>query len=105
MSDIPATFFSGPINKKRRRADLQAISAALGLPTDGKNETLADAIAAHIKQNEKVLSTDPRFQQLYKYGKGAASKTSSDVRKNSADKAAEDAVEQAKKIFPSCQCP
>ncbi|KAH9927555.1 hypothetical protein B0H21DRAFT_838358 [Amylocystis lapponica] len=89
---------SGPVNSKRRKADLVKIAEGLSLDSTGTIRELVPRINAHLQANQQ-LSTDPRFQQLFSYRSGEGSggqALSKETGKNSADKAADDMAEQHK---------
>ncbi|CAL1710819.1 unnamed protein product [Somion occarium] len=89
----------GPINNKRKKAHLQAITLALGIDDNGKVLELVDRINRHIKEHHAHLSIDPRFQKLFVYRPDTVSSTKADSKetgKTSADRTAEDLAEQQK---------
>jgi hypothetical protein len=99
MSEIPKApvpegpALKGPILKSRKKAELQDIADALGLDSSGKNESLATRIHAALDANKKAWAEIPRFSGLYTFKSAPKSKNP----KTSADKAAEDISEKAKK--------
>lgn len=91
-----ASSLVGPVNNKRKKADLVEIASALGLDPVGTVNELVGHIKKHLKGNEQ-LSTDPQFQGLYVYRPGAAGAAiPTKSTKNSADKSAEDVIEGEK---------
>ncbi|KAH9032703.1 hypothetical protein EDB85DRAFT_1820094, partial [Lactarius pseudohatsudake] len=56
--------FTGPLNKSRRKEDLEDIAIALALPESGKKDELVDRILSHFEKNP-VLKTEPRFEGLF----------------------------------------
>ncbi|KAI1782083.1 hypothetical protein LXA43DRAFT_1187918 [Ganoderma leucocontextum] len=86
----------GPINKSRKKAELEAIAGALEIRSDKKTSVvnLAKATNSHLEKNPN-LANEARFQGLFAYrsnntiGGRKASRTSG-------DKAAEDAAEAEK---------
>jgi hypothetical protein len=97
MSEIPKApvpegpALKGPILKSRKKAELQNIADALGLDSSGKNESLATHAA--LDANKKAWAEIPYFSGLYTFKSAPKSKNP----KTSADKAAEDVSEKAKK--------
>ena len=89
----------GPINKSRKKADLEVIAAALGVKCGDKRtsaERLAKSINTHLKENPS-LANEARFQGLFAYrpnNTGGGGK----VSRTSVDKAAEDAAEGEKPV-------
>jgi hypothetical protein len=100
MSEIPKApvpegpALKGPILKSRKKAELQDIADALGLDSSGKNESLATRIHDALDANKKAWAEIPRFSGLYTFKSAPKSKNP----KTSADKAAEDISEKAKKL-------
>ncbi|KAL7277985.1 hypothetical protein ACG7TL_007938 [Trametes sanguinea] len=101
-----ATVLEGPINRARKKADLLAIANALGIDLGSKATVngLVASISGHLRDHPE-LSTEPRFQRLYAYRSTALPSTASEghavakgVGKTSADRAREDAMEDAKKV-------
>ena len=56
--------FSGPLNKTRRKEDLEDIAAALALPDGGKKDDLLDRIIKHFDEHAD-LKTNSRFEGLF----------------------------------------
>ena len=83
----------GPLGMGRRRAELDAIAAALEISTSASNKkTLLKQIQTHLEQRPE-LASQPRFQGLFSYRPESKEKTA--PAKNSADRAAEDIAEDA----------
>ncbi|KAJ7685828.1 hypothetical protein B0H17DRAFT_1137313 [Mycena rosella] len=85
---------TGPVNKSRKKAELQDIAEALGLETSGVVDALQARIRPFLEANTATLSKVPRFAGLYSYK--ADRKPSKKTVKTSADKAVEDDFEKAK---------
>ncbi|KAJ7065099.1 hypothetical protein B0H15DRAFT_958560 [Mycena belliarum] len=98
MSEIIHTpslpLLKGPVNKSRKKADLQEIAQALGLDTSGLVGGLVGRIKAHLENNTATLGVDPRFVALYTYS--TAHQGSKRQDKTSADKSVEDNAEASK---------
>jgi hypothetical protein len=88
--------FQGPLSKSRK-ADLEAIADALQVSKEGTKPILVTRIQDHFKGHPE-LAADPLFQNLFVY-RSASSGSSGNAqgKKTSADKAAEDIVEENKK--------
>jgi hypothetical protein len=56
--------FAGPLNKTRRKEDLEDIAAALALPDGGKKDDLLDRIIKHFDEHAD-LKTNSRFEGLF----------------------------------------
>ncbi|KAI9436572.1 hypothetical protein H4582DRAFT_2058509 [Lactarius indigo] len=56
--------FAGPLNKSRRKEDLEDIAIALALPEGGKKDELIERITNHFEKHP-ALKTDPRFEGLF----------------------------------------
>ena len=56
--------FTGPLNKTRRKGDLEDIAAALALPVGGKKDDLLDKISKHFDKYPD-LKTSSRFEGLF----------------------------------------
>ena len=56
--------FAGPLNKTRRKEDLEDIAAALALPDGGKKDDLLDRIIKHFDEHAD-LKTNARFEGLF----------------------------------------
>lgn len=56
--------FTGPLNKSRRKEDLEDIAIALALPEGGKKDELVERIAGHFEKYP-ALKTDSRFEGLF----------------------------------------
>ncbi|KAJ7675231.1 hypothetical protein B0H17DRAFT_1207861 [Mycena rosella] len=85
---------TGPVNKSRKKAELQDIAEALGLETSGVVDALQARIRPFLEANTATLSKVPQFAGLYSYK--ADRKPSKKTVKTSADKAVEDDSEKAK---------
>ena len=86
--------FSGAISNMNK-PDLVKIANALGIDPSGTVKQLRPRLKTHLAQAQNTLIKDARFQGLYQYrGSVTASKNGQTARKNSADKAAEDTVQE-----------
>jgi hypothetical protein len=85
----------GPISKQRKKAELQAIARALGIPDNGTVPALVLIIKAHLQQHPDLFD-NPQFQGLFQYRARAGGE-----QKTSADKVAEDLSEQGKDHVPT----
>jgi len=56
--------FSGPLNKSKRKDELEDIAIALALPEGGKKDGLFQRISDHFGQHPD-LKTSPRFEGLF----------------------------------------
>ena len=56
--------FAGPLNKSRRKNELEDIAAALALPESGKKDKLLQRICNHFDEYPD-LRTNPRFEGLF----------------------------------------
>lgn len=56
--------FTGPLNKARRKGDLEDIAAALALPDEGKKDDLLERISRHFEEHPD-LKTNQRFEGLF----------------------------------------
>jgi hypothetical protein len=59
--------FTGPLNKTRRKGDLEDIAAALALPDGGKKDELLERISKHFEEHPE-LKTSTRFEGLFNLG-------------------------------------
>jgi hypothetical protein len=59
--------FSGPLNKSRRKEELEDIAIALALPKGGKKDNLFQRISDHFKQHPD-LKTSPRLKAFSTHG-------------------------------------
>ena len=65
----------GPLSMGRRRAELDAIAAALEISTSASNKkTLLKQIQTHLEQRPE-LASEPRFQGLFSYRPESKEKT------------------------------
>ena len=89
---------SGPINSKRKKADLVEIADAVGVDSTGTVKDLVSRITTFIKEHSNEIAADARLQGLTSYRSTVVSSTaaSKESGKTSADKAHEDAIEEAK---------
>ncbi len=86
--------FSGAISNMNK-PDLIRIANALGFDSSGTVKELRPRLKTHLEQEQNTLIKDARFQGLYQYrGSATASKNGQKARKNSADKAVEDMVQE-----------
>ncbi|KAI0704363.1 hypothetical protein BC835DRAFT_1302977 [Cytidiella melzeri] len=93
----------GPVNKTRRKDDLIDIARAIKIPQHDtmdyhnvNKEKLVKLIRDHLDAHQARLSIDPKFQVLYAYRPTTGRAVAVTSHKNSADKAIEDAAENAK---------
>jgi hypothetical protein len=56
--------FTGPLNKTRRKEDLEDIAAALALSDEGKKDDLLERIFKHFEEHSD-LKTNSRFEGLF----------------------------------------
>jgi hypothetical protein len=56
--------FTGPLNKTRRKEELEDIAAALALPDSGKKDEILERISRHFEEHPD-LKTTPRFEGLF----------------------------------------
>jgi hypothetical protein len=56
--------FTGPLNKTRRKEELEDIAVALALPDSGKKDELLERISRHFEEHPD-LKTTPRFEGLF----------------------------------------
>ena len=88
-----STNFVGPVNTRKKKSELQDIAAALSLQDTGTVKELVLNIQHHLTAYPE-LSDQPRFQGLFSYRPDSI--PAKNEQKSSADKAAEDANEEAK---------
>ena len=100
-----AMTLEGPINRKRKKADLLEIAKALGINLSDSPtvNSLVASISDYLRQHPE-LSTQPEFQRLYVYRSSALPPAATEghaiakgAGKTSADKALEDQAEDGRK--------
>ena len=84
--------FTGPINSRKKKSELQDIASALSLQDTGTVKDLVSSIRQHLTAHPE-LSDQPRFQGLFSYRPDSV--PAKNKLKSSAIKAAEDASEEA----------
>lgn len=97
-SSLPVTTamsnaFTGPVNSRKKKSELQDIASALSLQDTGTVKDLVSSIQQHLTAHPE-LSDQPRFQGLFSYRPDSI--PAKNKLKSSAVKAAEDASEEAK---------
>jgi len=88
-----STHFVGPVSNRKKKIELQDIALALSLQDTGTVKDLVLNIQRHLSAHPE-LSDQPRFQGLFSYRPDSIA--AKNEQKSSADKAAEDASEEAK---------
>ncbi|KAH9018843.1 DDE superfamily endonuclease-domain-containing protein [Lactarius pseudohatsudake] len=56
--------FTGPLNKTRRKEELEDIAVALALPEAGRKDEILERISSHFEEHPD-LKTTPRFEGLF----------------------------------------
>jgi hypothetical protein len=85
--------FTGPVNSRKKKSELQDIASALSLQDTGTVKDLVSSIQQHLTAHPE-LSDQPRFQGLFSYRPDSV--PAKNKLKSSAIKAAEDASKEAK---------